>query len=71
MAAPNTNEAALKKLQDYVEAVNSTEYSLDSSEGAHAYENGLERTLKELTELVNQEQTKLERVTKLLRGSEH
>lgn len=62
MTDPNPGESALKKVQAYVETVKSTEYNLNVVAGTKSYDNGLERTLKELQEQCRLEEARSKRV---------
>ena len=63
MATSSPGEAALKKLQDYVNTIKNKEYNLNAQRSTQPHEVGLEKTFKELTEHVNREQVKLDTVT--------
>ena len=58
----NTGEAALKKLQEYVETINSKDYGQNALDGLQAYEDGLKNTQSELNEQLSQEKAKSELV---------
>ena len=55
-------DAALRKLQDYVETISTKKYNIGASAGTRAYESGLNNTSSELRKQLSQERAESERV---------